>query len=101
MSSMRPLKLLLTKTPLIAYHEAIKKTLRIYEFSTMIEKDEAGYYFAYVPSLQGCYTQGKTLEEALKNIKEVIELHLEDRKQTQEIIPRRKPVSITSIEVSV
>ena len=79
----------------------MKKILRIYEFSTMIEKDEAGYYFAYVPSLQGCYTQGKTLEEAFKNIKEVIELHLEDRKQTQEIIPRRKPVSITSIEVAV
>ena len=75
--------------------------MKIYEFPTIIEKDANGYYFAYVPSLQGCYTQGKTLEEALRNIKETIELHLEDRKARVEIIPIRKPISITSIEVEV
>lgn len=79
----------------------MKKTLKVYEFPTVIEKDEAGFYFAYVPSLQGCYTEGKTLEGALKNIKEVIELHLEDRIHHSENIPKRKPVSITSIEVRV
>lgn len=79
----------------------MKKSLKIYEFSTVIEKDSAGYYFAYVPSLQGCYTQGKTLEEALRNIKEAIELHVEDRKHYGEIVPVRKPVSITSVEVSI
>jgi len=78
----------------------MKKTLKIYEFSTIIEKDEAGHFFAYVPSLQGCYTQGKDLEEAMKNIKEVIELHLEDRKKRSEIIPQRRPVSIASIEIA-
>ncbi|MBI3627362.1 MAG: type II toxin-antitoxin system HicB family antitoxin [Candidatus Sungbacteria bacterium] len=77
----------------------MKKSLKIYEFSTIIEKDAAGYYFAYVPSLQGCYSQGKTLEEALSNIKEAIQLHVEDRKKRMEPIPSRKPVSLTSVEV--
>jgi len=38
-----------------------------------IEQDELGYYVAEVPALPGCLSQGKTYEEALKNIKEAIE----------------------------
>ena len=38
----------------------------------IIEKDEAGYYVAEVPALPGCLSQGKTKDEALKNIKEAI-----------------------------
>ncbi len=78
-----------------------KKITKIYEFPVIIEKDESNYYFAYVPSLQGCYAQGKSLVEALKNIKEVIELHIEDRIATKEIIPHRRPVSMSSVEVEV
>lgn len=78
----------------------MKKSLKIYEFPTVIEKDADGYYFAYVPSLQGCYTQGKTLEKALYNIREVIQLHIEDRIKQSEFIPIRKPVSFISVEVA-
>jgi predicted RNase H-like HicB family nuclease len=39
----------------------------------VIEKDESGYFVAEVPALPGCYSQGKTREEALTNIKEAIE----------------------------
>ena len=39
----------------------------------IIEQDEAGYFSAEVPALQGCLSQGKTREEALANIKEAIE----------------------------
>lgn len=42
------------------------------------EKDEDGFYIVECPLLDGCYTQGKTLNEALKNIKEVIKLCLEE-----------------------
>jgi antitoxin HicB len=38
---------------------------------------EDGGYFVQVPSLPGCYSQGETMEEALTNIKEAIELHIE------------------------
>lgn len=78
-----------------------RKLVKIYEFPVIVEKDEAGFFFASVPSLQGCYTQGKTLIEALKNIKEVIELHLKDRLASKEPIPTIKPVSLSSIEVKV
>ena len=47
-----------------------------YKVSTVIEKDEHGYY-AYCPELPGCQSQGDTLEEAIANIKEAIELYLE------------------------
>ncbi len=46
----------------------------------LMEKDEDGFFVVECPLLQGCYTQGKTLDEALKNIHEVIELCLEDQK---------------------
>jgi len=38
----------------------------------VIEKDEAGYFVAEVPALPGCVSQGKTQEEALKNVKEAV-----------------------------
>jgi predicted RNase H-like HicB family nuclease len=47
------------------------------QFSVIIEKDEDGYY-AHVPALQGCYTQGDTYEETLENIEDAIRLHLKD-----------------------
>jgi predicted RNase H-like HicB family nuclease len=43
----------------------------------VIEKDEAGYFVAEVPALPGCFSQGKTYEEAIANIKEAIEGWLE------------------------
>lgn len=44
----------------------------------IVEKDEDGVYIVECPVLSGCYSQGKTLDEALKNIHEAIELALEE-----------------------
>jgi len=38
----------------------------------IIEKDEDGIYTVECPIFSGCYTQGKTMDDAMKNIKEVI-----------------------------
>lgn len=43
----------------------------------VLEAQEEGGFSAYVPSLKGCISEGETKEEALKNIKEAIELYLE------------------------
>ena len=43
----------------------------------ILEKQEEGGYAIYVPSLPGCVSQGETRAEALKNIKEAIELYVE------------------------
>ena len=47
------------------------------KFNVIIEKDETGYYVAEVPALPGCLSQGKTFDEARRNIKEAIEGWLE------------------------
>lgn len=52
------------------------------EFYVLIEKDEDGTFIGEVPQLHGCYTQGKTLDELMKNIREVIELCLEEEHPT-------------------
>jgi predicted RNase H-like HicB family nuclease len=48
------------------------------EFYVIIERDEDGYYVGEVPQLKGCYSQGKTLDELMENMREVIQLCLED-----------------------
>jgi|APIni6443716594_1056825.scaffolds.fasta_scaffold337465_3 predicted RNase H-like HicB family nuclease len=45
-------------------------------FKIILEKDEDGYFVATCPALSGCISQGATEQEALKNIKEAITLHL-------------------------
>jgi len=47
----------------------------------LVEKDEDGFFVVECPLLPGCYTQGKTLDEALKNIHEVIEICVEEQKE--------------------
>jgi len=37
-----------------------------------IDKDEAGYFVAQVPALPGCFSQGRSREEAIKNVQEAI-----------------------------
>ena len=46
------------------------------EFNVIIEKDEEGWYVASVPEIQGCHTQGKTIQQVLERIKEAIEVCL-------------------------
>jgi len=45
----------------------------------VIEKDEDGFFVVECPILKGCYTQGETLDEALKNIHDVIGMCLEEK----------------------
>ncbi|HPO12207.1 MAG TPA: type II toxin-antitoxin system HicB family antitoxin [Candidatus Hydrogenedentes bacterium] len=48
-------------------------------FQVIIEQDEAGYYVAECPALRACYTQGRTYEEVIANIEDVIALCLRTR----------------------
>ena len=53
----------------------------------LLSQDEDGYFVVEVPSLSGCMSQGETREEALENIKEAIELHIEVLQERGEPIP--------------
>ena len=54
---------------------------QISDFNVLIEQDEDGIYVAMVPEIDGCYTQGKSLNEVLERIKEAIEVCLEADKE--------------------
>ena len=43
----------------------------------IIERGEDGYFVAHVPVLKSCWSQGKTRDEAIANIREAIDLYLE------------------------
>lgn len=51
------------------------------QFKVIIEQGEDGYFIATVPALPGCYTQGKTMKELTKNIKDVIKLCLDEARE--------------------
>jgi predicted RNase H-like HicB family nuclease len=69
-----------------------------YKVSIVIEKDEYGYY-AYSPELQGCQTQGDSLEEIIANMKEAIELYLETISEEEIKAYLSKEILTTTLEI--
>ena len=55
-----------------------RETVKILEYNVIITAESEGGYSAFVPDLPGCVSQGETFEESKKNIKEAIELYLEE-----------------------
>ena len=70
-------------------------------FHVIIQKDEDGGYVGIVQELEGCYSQGETLDELMKNIKDAIELCLEVKAKRKEKINEDniKFVGVQQIEV--
>ncbi|WP_347275256.1 type II toxin-antitoxin system HicB family antitoxin [Candidatus Kuenenia sp.] len=54
------------------------------KIKVILEQGEDGYFAAYCPSLKSCWSQGRTEEEALQNIREAIELYLEPDEELTE-----------------
>ena len=63
----------------------------IREFSVVILEDKSGGYIAIVPELPGCHTQGDSLDEVMRNVREAIELYLEtlSEEEKEELLSRR------------
>ena len=60
--------------------------------------DEDGGFVVEVPSLPGCYSQGETVEEALANIREAIDLHIESMRAHGEKIPEDiAPIQVATV----
>lgn len=75
-----------------------KKTKRT--FTAYIESDpETGLYVGSVPGIPGAHTQGATLEELKQNLKEVLELCLEEVEETDRYYPEF--VGVQQVEVNV
>lgn len=56
------------------------------EFSVVIERDSEGYYVASVPTLRGCHTQARSLDEVMERIREAVELCLEVQGEDTELL---------------
>jgi len=56
------------------------KKRKILEYTAVFQEEKKGGFSVWVPDLPGCASQGETFEETLKNIKEAIELYLEETK---------------------
>jgi predicted RNase H-like HicB family nuclease len=77
-----------------------KRRQRIRQFTVILERDEDGLYVASVPMLKGCHTQGKTLDQVMRRIREAVELWLEvhqDRREAR--LPVPEFVGIQQLEI--
>ena len=57
------------------------------KYRVTVEEDEDGVFVSECPALPGCISQGKTRQEALKNVKDAIKGYLESLKKHNEPIP--------------
>ncbi|MGZ8373828.1 MAG: type II toxin-antitoxin system HicB family antitoxin [Nitrospira sp.] len=74
-----------------------------YTFEIVVEKetDDVGY-LAYSPTLPGCFSNGKTIEEAKRNIREAIQQHLQSLLAHHQPVPQNeKLVHVEELTVAV
>jgi len=75
---------------------------KILEYTVLFTPDEeSGGFVVEVPSLPGCVTQGETVEEAKKNVKEAIELFLETLEERGLEAPQDEEPNFFKSKVSV
>ena len=63
-----------------------------------IERDEDGVFIGSIPTISSCYAQGKTQEEMLKNLREVLSLCL--RNTNKDALENTKFVGIQNLEIN-
>jgi predicted RNase H-like HicB family nuclease len=63
--------------------------MKFYSFEIVIEKEpEDEGYLAYSPSLPGCFSNGKTIEDAKRNIREAVQLHVASLLSHNQAVPQ-------------
>lgn len=63
--------------------------MKFYAFQIVIEKEaEDEGYFAYSPTVPGCFSNGATIEAVRRNMREAIELHLSHLRERGESVPQ-------------
>ncbi len=61
--------------------------MRVLSYRVLLKKEPEGGYTVTVPSLPGCITYGETIDEAIKMVREAIELYIESLREHNEEIP--------------
>jgi predicted RNase H-like HicB family nuclease len=69
-------------------------------YTVVLEQEGDGGYIASVPALPGCISQGNTRAEALKNIREAIELYVEDCRDAGDPVPTEAGKELVEVEAA-
>ena len=71
----------------------VKAIMKFYTFEVVIEKEpEDEGYLAYSPSLPGCFSNGKTIEDTRRNIREALQQHIVALKEHGLSIPQKEQI---------
>jgi predicted RNase H-like HicB family nuclease len=73
--------------------------VRKMEYTIVLHPAEEGGYWAEVPALPGCYSQGETVEKTLMNIKEAVSSHLIALKAEGRQPPRDQTMVFSHVEI--
>jgi predicted RNase H-like HicB family nuclease len=71
------------------------------DYTILIHQAEEGGFWSEVPALPGCYSQGETIDETLRNTKETIEAHLMALKEDHAKAPADESLFIGKVRVEV
>ena len=79
------------------------RMMKFYDFEIIIEKEpEDEGYFAYSPSLPGCFSNGLTIEETRRNIRTAIQQHITALQDHNQPVPQHeRPVYVETLSVGV
>lgn len=75
--------------------------MKTLDFKVVLEPDPGGGYVVSCPTLPGCYSQGDSIEDALQNIREAIQLCIEDMKAHNEPLPDPTNTLVGSVVVTL
>ena len=75
--------------------------MKVLRYTIILKEEPEGGYTVIVPSLPGCVTYGKTVEEAKKMITDAIKGYLKSLKKHHEPVPEDTTSLITSIDLKM
>lgn len=77
--------------------------MKFYSFQIIIEKEaEDEGYFAYTPTVPGCFSNSRTIEDAKRNIRQAIEQHLASMLDHSQLVPQNdRLVHVEELTVAI
>ena len=69
------------------------------QYTVIVHNAEEGGYWVEVPSLPGCFSQGETIEEAMNNVRDATELHIQALREDGQEVPTEKDLVIGRVEI--
>ncbi len=69
-------------------------------YAIIVDREADGGFVVSVPALPGCVSQGDTREEALHNIREAMELYIEDCRASGDPVPEESVLEYMQLDIS-